>query len=96
MLWNLEENYKKLKISSEIENFCGFTLEAVLQEFWSHLVMNNILTTFISDQVVPLNSDNLPRYKLNFLILLVTTRYKLKQVLLGECEGMEFITLFIE
>jgi hypothetical protein len=32
--WNLEENYKRLKISSEIENFCGFNLEAVLQEFW--------------------------------------------------------------
>lgn len=53
LLWNLEENYKKLKISSEIENFCGFTLEAVLQEFWSHLVMNNILTTFILDHEVP-------------------------------------------
>lgn len=58
--------------------------------------MNNTLTTFILDHVVPLNPDNLPRYKLNFSILLVATRYKLKQVLLGECEGVEFITLFIE
>ena len=59
--------------------------------------MNNILTTFILDHVVPLNPDNSPRYKLNCSILLLATRYKLKQVLLGKCEGMEFIiTLFIE
>lgn len=92
--WNLEENYKKLKINSEIENFCGFNLEAVLQEFWAHLVMSNILTTFILDHEAPLNPDNLPKYKLNFSILLGATRHKLKQFLLGECDGIEFITLF--
>ncbi len=92
--WNLEENYKRLKISSEIENFCGFNLEAVLQEFLAHLVMRNILTTFILDHEAPLNPDNLPKYKLNFSILLGTTRHKLKQFLLGEYDGIEFITLF--
>lgn len=33
-------------------------------------------------------------YKLNFSILLGTTRHKLKQFLLGECDGIGFITLF--
>jgi hypothetical protein len=56
--------------------------------------MRNILTTFILDHEPPLNLDNLPKYKLNFSILLATTRHKLKQFLLGECDGIEFITLF--
>lgn len=35
--WNLDKNYKKLKVGSKIENFCGFNLEAVSQKFWVHL-----------------------------------------------------------
>ena len=91
--WNLEENYKKLKISSEIENFCGFNLEAILQEFWAHLVMRNVLTTFILDREAPLDPDNLPEYKLNFSILLGATRHKLKQFLLCECD--EYVYLVV-
>ncbi|RTK93430.1 MAG: hypothetical protein EKK61_01195 [Rickettsiales bacterium] len=59
--WQIEECYKRLKIGAELENFSGINLEAVLQEFWAHIVMCNILTAFMCDEQGFWEIDNLPR-----------------------------------
>jgi Transposase DDE domain len=92
--WHIEECYKRLKISAEIENFSGIHLEAVLQEFWAHLVMCNILSLHMCDVQGPWNPERIPEYRLNFSILLGVMREKLRLVLIGRCEPDHFQMLF--
>lgn len=64
--WHIEECYKRLKIGAELENFSGIRLEAVLQEFWTHLVMCHILSLHMCDAKGPWEPDNIPEIRLNF------------------------------
>jgi IS4 transposase len=69
--WHIEECYKRLKMSTEIENFSGINLEAVLQKFWAHLVMCNTLaliwiTKGFGTQMIYPNIDLLVPYPICF------------------------------
>lgn len=55
--WHIEECYKRLKVGAELENFSGIHLEAILQEFWAHLVMCNLLALHMCDAQGPWNSE---------------------------------------
>ncbi len=92
--WHIEECYKRLKIGAEIENFSGINLEAVLQEFWAHLLMCNILSLHMCDAQGPWDPEQKPKYRLNFCMLFGVMRDKLKQVLLGDCDPNDFQMLF--
>lgn len=92
--WKIEESYKKIKFIMQLGNFSGTKLEAVLQDFWAHMTMCNILTVFILDKEPPWNPDDMPEYKLNFSVLLGTTREKLRDCLLGKTSEEDFCTLF--
>jgi hypothetical protein len=92
--WHIEECYKRLKISAELENFSGTGLEAVLQEFWAHLVMCNVLSLHICDARGPWNPDNLAEYRLNFSVLFGLMRSELQNVIIGNIDPERFQRLF--
>lgn len=82
--WQLEECYKKFKVSMEIENFSGNNLEAVLQDFWAHMVMMNIATEQINTEQEPLNPDKSPTHRINFSIFFGVMRGSLFRFINGE------------
>lgn len=92
--WHIEECYKRLKIGAEIENFSGVNLEPVLQEFWAHLVMCNVLSLHMCDAQGPWNPDQMREYRLNFSVLFGVMREKLHQVIIGSCGPDSFQALF--
>ena len=92
--WRIEESYKRLKVAAELENFSGNKLEAVLQDFWAHMVISNILTVFIREKEEPWNPDKIPSYILNFSVLLGATREQLRSALFGKMSIENFSALF--
>lgn len=93
--WQIEECYKRLKVGTELENFSGVNLEAVLQEFWAHIVMCNILTAYMCDEQGFWEIDNLPEYRLNFSFLFGVMREKLHRILLEELSVESFNKFFL-
>lgn len=92
--WQIEECYKRLKISAELENFSGKRVEAIQQEFWAHLAMCNILSTHMKDEQPAWVPNRLPTYRLNFTFLFGVTRMRLQEVLSGNCTSQTFEKLF--
>lgn len=92
--WHIEECYKRLKVCMEIENFSGIHLEAVLQEFWAHLFMCNVLSLQFCDNQGPWDPDNPGAYRLNFSVLFGVMRQHLQQVIVGACGPDEFQKFF--
>lgn len=78
----------------ERENFSGKSLEAVLQEFWAHLVMCNVLSLHMCDAQGPWNPDQMGKYRLNFSVLFGVMRERLHQVIIGNCCPDSFQALF--
>ncbi|MCT4697171.1 IS4 family transposase [Candidatus Cardinium sp. TP] len=92
--WHIEECYKRLKVSAELENFSGTHLEAVLQEFWAHLVMCNLLALHMCDAQGPWNPERIAEYRLNFSVLFGVMSQKMYQVLIGKYEAEHLQKLF--
>lgn len=92
--WHIEECYKRLKISAELENFSGNRLEAVLQEFWAHLVMCNILSLHMCDAKGPWDPDNIPETRLNFSVLFGLMKVQFQQIMVGNINPERFQKLF--
>lgn len=93
--WQIEECYKRLKIGAELENFSGKKVEAILQEFWSHITMCNILSAYMCEEQGCWNIDNLPKYRLNFCFLFGAMREKIRSVLMGELSLNSFNNFFL-
>jgi hypothetical protein len=92
--WHIEECYKRLKVCAELENFSGVNLEAVLQEFWAHLLMCNILSLNMCDTQGPWDPCRISEYRLNFSVLFGVMREKLRQTISGNCDPDDFRMLF--
>lgn len=92
--WHIEECYKRLKISAELENFSGNRLEAVLQEFWAHLVMCNILSLHMCDAKGPWDPDNIPDTRLNFSVLFGVMKSQFQKIMIGDINPERFQKLF--
>lgn len=92
--WHIEECYKRLKVSTELENFSGINLEAVLQEFWAHLLMCNILSLMMYDKQGAWDPDNIPEYRLNFSVLFGVMREQLAKVIVGKFSTKKIIKFF--
>lgn len=93
--WHIEECYKRLKIGAELENFFGTNLEAVLQEFWAHLVMHNVLSLHMCDVQGPWDPEQMSTHRLNFSVLFGVMREKLYQVVIGNCCAEVFQKFFL-
>ncbi len=92
--WHIEECYKRLKISAELENFSRNRLEAVLREFWAHLVMCTILSLHMCDAKGPWEPDNIPETRLNFSVLLGLMKVQFQQIMVGNINPERFQKLF--
>lgn len=92
--WHIEECYKRLKIGTELGNFSGVNLEAVLQEFWAHLVMCNVLSLYMCDKQGAWNPDDIHEYRLNFSVLFGIMREQLFKVIIGKSSPKKFEALF--
>lgn len=92
--WHIEECYKCLKVTTGLENFSEVNLEAVLQEFWSHLLMCNILSVFMCDEQGAWNPDDIPDSRLNFSMLFGSLRDQLFKVVTGKMSGKKFQAFF--
>ena len=92
--WQIEECYKRLKISAELENFSGKNVESVLQEFWSHIAMCNIISAYMFDLQGGWDIDNLPQERLSFSLLFGISRDKLYKVIMNEMSINKFEKYF--
>lgn len=92
--WHIEECYKRLKVTAELENFSGTNLEAVLQEFWAHLLMCNTLSLMMCDKQGAWDPDNIPEYRLNFSVLFGVMREQLAKVIVGKYSVKKIGKLF--
>lgn len=92
--WHIEECYKRLKVTAGLENFSGINLEAVLQEFWAHLLMCNVLAVFMCDKQGAWNPDDIPDFRLNFSILFGSLKNQLFKVVSGKMSGKRFAAFF--
>jgi len=71
----------------EIENFSGNNLEAVLQDFWAHMVMMNIAVEQINMAQEPLNPDKTSTHRINFSVFFGVIRDSLFGFINGEISG---------
>jgi len=80
---SMEEGYKKQKIMMQLENFSGKTVTAIRQEYWSTLVVANLLEMGciqIEGYWIP---GNLPKKHVNRSVLFGSMRDATIQVILG-------------
>lgn len=92
--WHIEECYKRLKVTAGLENFSGINLEAVLQEFWAHLLMCNILAVFMCDEQGAWDPDSIPEYRLNFSVLFGSLKDHLFKAATGKISAKKFQAFF--
>lgn len=69
MRWGIEENYKFYKIRIEIENFSGFSVQAIEQDFYATILSSNIRSLIANEAHDMLeenkNPDRQYEYKIN-------------------------------
>lgn len=53
--WDIEEQFKSLKNTIELENFSSKTVETVLQEYYSKMVISNLHSTLVQEAQKELN-----------------------------------------
>jgi hypothetical protein len=90
-----EEGYKKQKITLELENFCGNSVEAVLQEFWATIVAVNIFQVQCLDEEGPWDIEEPPKERINRSVIFGSLRESVFQVMLGEISASEFRDRFL-
>lgn len=68
--WGIETEYYYLKHRLQIENFSGYSVLAVLQDFYASVFLNNISAVFVADAKAGRRSGCKHQYKANRNILL--------------------------
>jgi len=90
--WGIESEYYYLKHRLQIENFSGYSVSAVLQDFYASVCINNIAATFVGDVELDSQSKKKHTYKANKNILLGKLKNRMvKALLIG---GAALISLF--
>lgn len=80
---SMEEGYKKQKIMMQLENFSGKTVTAIRQEYWSTLVVANLLEMGCIEIEGCWVPGNLPKKHVNRTVLFGSMRDATIQVILG-------------
>lgn len=81
---SMEEGYKRQKVTMQMENFSGKTIEAVKQEYWATLTMGNLVEMGcieIEGHWIP---GNLPKKQVNRSVVFGSTRDVTMEIMLGE------------
>lgn len=81
---SMEEGYKRQKVTMQMENFSGKTVEAVKQEYWATLTMGNLIEMGcieIEGHWIP---GNLPKRQVNRSVVFGSTRDATMEVILSE------------
>jgi hypothetical protein len=94
--WDVEETYKHLKCNMELENFTGKTPEAIYQDFYTHILINNI-QTMVEREAEPLIATKTKHrkycYKANRRLGYAFLKEKILDILWDtECEQWEELT----
>jgi hypothetical protein len=80
---SMEEGYKRQKITMQLENFSGKTVEAIKQEYWATLTVTNLIEMGcieIEGYWIP---GNLPKRQVNRSVVFGSTRDLTIAVMLG-------------
>ena len=97
VVFQLESGERETLITSlpttfQIENFSGYSVSAVLQDFYASVCINNIAATFVGDVELDSQSKKKHTYKANKNILLGKLKNRMvKALLIG---GAALISLF--
>lgn len=81
---SMEEGYKRQKVTMQMENFSGKTVEAVKQEYWATLTMGNLVEMGcieIEGYWIP---GNLPKKQVNRSVVFGSTRDVTMEIMLRE------------
>jgi hypothetical protein len=81
---SMEEGYKRQKVTMQMENFSGKTVEAINQEYWATLTIGNLIEMGcieIEGHWIP---GNLPKRQVNRSVVFGSTRDETMEILLGE------------
>lgn len=81
---SMEEGYKRQKVTMQMENFSGKSIEAVKQEYWATLTMGNLIEMGcieIEGHWIP---GNLPKRQVNRSVVFGSTRDVTMEVMLRE------------
>ena len=81
---SMEEGYKRQKVTMQMENFSGKTVEAIRQEYWATLTMGNLIEMGcieIEGHWIP---GNLPKRQVNRSVVFGSTRDATMEIILRE------------
>jgi len=93
--WGIETKFYALKHKIQIENFSGYTLTAVLQDFYAGICLANIAAIFAGDVDFSSTSERKYTYKANTNLLLGSLEHRLVKALLQGSEE-SLILLFMK
>jgi hypothetical protein len=91
---SMEEGYKRQKVTMQMENFSGKTVEAIRQEYWATLTMGNLIEMGcieIEGHWIP---GNLPKRQVNRSVVFGSTRDQTMGMMLGIVPPAECIKQF--
>lgn len=97
--WFIEEDYKILKISLELENFSGKTVHSIYQDIYAQLLAKNIVSclSFDSDrQIRQSGKKNLYKHKINFTYALSKTKEVMALLFYSTKSGLKKLLTTLE
>ena len=90
----LEETYKLQKISMELENFAGQSMQAILQEYWANLIAVNLLMMFEVERDGHLDLETPPKDRMNKAVVFGSLRDDIFNLIMAEISIEEFKNKF--
>lgn len=91
MRWGaMEEGYKRQKVCLELTNWASQSVLGVMQEFWSTILVNNIVCIGCVEIEGPVLPKDKPVLRINRSILFGSLRYDVLAVMTGEISSEEF------
>jgi len=84
--WGIETEFYALKHKIQIENFSGYTVAAIMQDFYAGICLANIAAIFASDVDFSNSSGRKYTYKENCNLLLGSLKHRLVKAMLQGSE----------
>ena len=81
---SMEEGYKRQKVTMQMENFSGKTIEAIQQEYWATLTVGNLIEMGCVEIEGYWLPGNLPKKQVNRSVVFGSMRDLTMEVILGK------------
>jgi len=94
MRWGIEENYKRLKQWTEIENFSGKSTLSVKQDFYAKIVAANLTALMVIESqktVTRKTKDRKLKYQVNFAQALSKMKHHIVYIIRNAFKDIAFI-----